>query len=73
MLSIPAFCDTCGTVFHSGIAVENVARATFISNSAGPCPPAEVAVTYQMEFSNLLEIRLKSSLPPSELLMNLEV
>src|SRR5712691_4196594 len=35
---VPAFCDTCGTVFNSGIVVENATNITFVGNSAGPCP-----------------------------------
>lgn len=38
MPSVPAFCDTCGTVFHSGIVVENATNVTFAGNRAGPCP-----------------------------------
>ena len=38
MPSVPAFCDTCGTVFHSGIMVENSTNITFAGNRAGPCP-----------------------------------
>jgi hypothetical protein len=38
MPSIPAFCDTCGAVFHSGIVVENSTNVTFSGNRAGPCP-----------------------------------
>jgi len=35
---IPAFCDTCGAVFRSGIVVENSTNVTFVGNRAGPCP-----------------------------------
>lgn len=37
-MHIPAFCDTCGTVFRSGIVVENSINITFVGNRAGPCP-----------------------------------
>ena len=30
MPSVPAFCDTCGTVFNSGIFVENATNITFM-------------------------------------------
>ncbi len=38
MPSVPAFCNTCGTVFSSGIVVENSTNITFSGNLAGPCP-----------------------------------
>ena len=38
MPSVPAFCDTCGTAFNSGIFVENSSNITFRGNRAGPCP-----------------------------------
>lgn len=38
MPSVPAFCDTCGTVFNSGIFVENSTNISFAGNSSGPCP-----------------------------------
>lgn len=37
-MHIPAFCDTCGAVFRSGIVVENSRNITFVGNRAGPCP-----------------------------------
>ena len=38
MPSVPAFCDTCGTVFSSGIFVENSTNISFAGNRSGPCP-----------------------------------
>lgn len=38
MPSVPAFCDTCGTVFSSGICVENSTNISFAGNRSGPCP-----------------------------------
>jgi len=38
MPSVPAFCDTCGTVFNSGFFVENATNITFKGNRSGPCP-----------------------------------
>jgi uncharacterized protein YecA (UPF0149 family) len=38
MPSVPAFCDTCGTVFSSGIFVENSRNISFAGNRSGPCP-----------------------------------
>ena len=38
MPSVPAFCDTCGTVFNSGIFVENATNISFAGNRSGPCP-----------------------------------
>lgn len=38
MPSVPAFCDTCGTVFDSGFFVENSTNISFTGNRAGPCP-----------------------------------
>lgn len=35
---VPAFCDTCGTAFNSGIFVENSRGISFAGNRAGPCP-----------------------------------
>jgi len=35
---VPAFCDTCGAVFRSGIVVENSTNITFAGSRAGPCP-----------------------------------
>jgi SEC-C motif len=37
-VDVPAFCDTCGAVFRSGIAVDNSTNITFVGNRAGPCP-----------------------------------
>jgi hypothetical protein len=37
-LDIPAFCDTCGAVFRSGIVAENATNLTLVGNRAGPCP-----------------------------------
>lgn len=38
MPSLPAFCDSCGAVFHSGFVVENSTNVTFSGNLSGPCP-----------------------------------
>jgi uncharacterized protein YecA (UPF0149 family) len=38
MPSVPAFCDTCGTVFNSGFFVENSTNMSFTGNRSGPCP-----------------------------------
>jgi SEC-C motif len=38
MPSLPAFCDTCGTAFDSGIFVENASNIAFSGNRSGPCP-----------------------------------
>lgn len=38
MPDIPAYCDTCGTVFSSGIFIENATNVTLEGNKAGPCP-----------------------------------
>ena len=38
MPSVPAFCDTCSTVFNSGIIVENSTNISFAGNRSGPCP-----------------------------------
>jgi hypothetical protein len=38
MPSVPAFCDICGTVFSSGIFVENSTNISFSGNRSGPCP-----------------------------------
>jgi hypothetical protein len=35
---VPAFCDTCGAVFNSGIVAENAKSITLVGNRAGPCP-----------------------------------
>ena len=35
---LPAFCDTCGTVFGSGFAADNATNITLSGNRAGPCP-----------------------------------
>lgn len=35
---VPAFCDTCGTAFNSGILVENSMNISFAGNMSGPCP-----------------------------------
>lgn len=37
-MDVPAFCNTCGAVFRSGIAVENSRGIVFAGNQAGPCP-----------------------------------
>jgi hypothetical protein len=38
MPSVPAFCDTCSTVFNSGFFVENSTNISFSGNRSGPCP-----------------------------------
>ena len=38
MPAVPAFCDTCGTVFNSGFFVENSTNISFSGNRSGPCP-----------------------------------
>ena len=38
MPSIPAFCDTCGTPFPSGLFFENAINITLSGNKSGPCP-----------------------------------
>lgn len=38
MPSVPAFCDSCGTAFSSGIFVENSSNISFSGNRSGPCP-----------------------------------
>jgi hypothetical protein len=38
MPPVPAFCDTCGTVFNSGIFVENSTNISFTGGRSGPCP-----------------------------------
>ncbi|MDM7948968.1 SEC-C metal-binding domain-containing protein [Hydrogenophaga sp.] len=38
MPAVPAFCDTCGTVFSSGIFVEDSMHISLSGNKAGPCP-----------------------------------
>lgn len=38
MPAIPAFCDTCGTAFPSGIFVENCLNISLSGNKSGPCP-----------------------------------
>lgn len=38
MPAVPAFCDTCGTVFSSGIFIENSTNVSFAGNRSGPCP-----------------------------------
>ncbi len=38
MPDVPAVCDTCGTVFSSGIYIENATSVTLAGNTAGPCP-----------------------------------
>ncbi|WP_257144029.1 SEC-C metal-binding domain-containing protein [Bacillus sp. AFS002410] len=35
---MPAICDTCGTIFSSGVYVENSMNASFLGNTVGPCP-----------------------------------
>lgn len=38
MPAVPAFCDTCGTVFNSGFFIENPTNVSFSRNRSGPCP-----------------------------------
>src|SRR5450830_1236996 len=35
---LPAFCDTCGTVFGSGVVADTATNTTFSGNRSGPCP-----------------------------------
>jgi hypothetical protein len=37
-LRVPAFCDSCGTIFPSGFEVVNSTNLTFSGCSSGPCP-----------------------------------
>jgi len=38
MPNLPAFCDSCGTIFPSGIVVENSNNITINNVESGPCP-----------------------------------
>lgn len=38
MPHMPAICDTCGTIFNSGLYIENAKKVTLSGNMAGPCP-----------------------------------
>ncbi|CAJ1838528.1 MULTISPECIES: SEC-C metal-binding domain-containing protein [Aeromonas] len=38
MPNIPAICDTCGTMFPSGIFMENCTNITLSGCKSGPCP-----------------------------------
>jgi len=38
MPNLPAFCDTCGTVFASGFQFENSRHITLSGCTSGPCP-----------------------------------
>jgi len=38
MIQIPAFCDSCGAAFPSGIVVDNCSNIHLSGNKAGPCP-----------------------------------
>ncbi len=38
MPAVPAICQTCGTVFPSGIFAENSRNISFVGNRSGPCP-----------------------------------
>ena len=38
MPSVPAFCDTCGSVFDSGVVFDNSTNVSFSGVGAGPCP-----------------------------------
>jgi hypothetical protein len=35
---VPAFCNTCGTAFNSGIFAENSKNISFAGGVSGPCP-----------------------------------
>ena len=35
---MPAFCDSCGAIFSSGISIDNSTNISFTNCSAGPCP-----------------------------------
>lgn len=37
-MHIPAFCDSCGAIFNSGIVADNAMSITLAGNRAGPCP-----------------------------------
>ena len=38
MPALPAFCDTCGAIFPSGIVAENSTNISLSNCAAGPCP-----------------------------------
>jgi hypothetical protein len=38
MPMVPAFCDSCGFAFPSGVFVENCVNITLSGNKVGPCP-----------------------------------
>ncbi|MHA6250738.1 SEC-C metal-binding domain-containing protein [Oceanobacillus sp. CAU 1775] len=38
MPHVPAICDSCGTVFNSGIFIENSTNVSLSGNKSGPCP-----------------------------------
>jgi len=38
MPHIPAFCDTCGTIFGSGFVIDHASQVHLEGNKSGPCP-----------------------------------
>ena len=37
-MDVPAFCDSCGTIFRSGIVVHDSTNVSLVGNRSGPCP-----------------------------------
>lgn len=50
---IPAFCPTCGSVFASGVVVNEVSSVSFDSVSAGPCPNGHMGLILDGTYSAL--------------------
>ena len=38
MINVPAICNSCGTIFPSGIVADNALSATITDCQSGPCP-----------------------------------
>lgn len=70
MPSILAFCDTYGTVFSSGIFVENPTNMSFAGNRLGPCPHCGGMGHVPDGVFNFIGNTIKSCLRPSGRLRN---
>lgn len=60
---MPAICDTCGTIFNSGLYIENAKGLTLSGNTAGPCPSCNNMGHIPDGFYNFVENALKVITP----------
>jgi len=65
MPMVPAFCNTCGTVFNSGMFFENSRHITMTGCTTGPCPKGAVGSGFEGLKTRIMIFNLQSLTPES--------